>query len=49
MVEQMCPWCEATLRVELHAVTEAESGSCPECLATWTYEDEPVYEMALAA
>ncbi|HUP83339.1 MAG TPA: hypothetical protein VM284_04020 [Candidatus Limnocylindria bacterium] len=49
MVEQNCPWCEAPLRVELHVVTDDEAGACPECLTTWTYENDPVYELALAA
>jgi predicted Zn finger-like uncharacterized protein len=49
MVQQTCPWCEAAFRVELHVVTDDESGNCPECLTTWTYEEEPVLELALAA
>jgi hypothetical protein len=49
MVEQACPWCEAALRVELRVVTDGEAQTCPECLTTWAYEDEPVYELALAA
>jgi hypothetical protein len=49
MVEQTCPWCEATLKVEPRVVTDADSQTCAECLTTWMLEDEPVYEMALAA
>ncbi len=49
MVQQACPWCEAALTVELRVVTDEEIGNCPECLTTWTYEDESVYELARAA
>ena len=49
MVQGTCPWCEATLLVELRVVTDDDSQTCPECLTTWTFEDEPVYELALAA
>ena len=49
MVEQTCPWCEAKLKVELRVVTEDAYQTCAECLTTWSFEDEPVYELALAA
>jgi Zn-finger nucleic acid-binding protein len=49
MVEQTCPWCEATLSVELRVVTDDEAQTCPECLTTWLIEDEPTLELALAA
>jgi hypothetical protein len=47
MVEIDCPWCETTLRAD-PAVT-ADEGSCPECLTTWSYENESEYELSLAA
>ncbi len=49
MVEQKCPWCEASLRVELRVVTDADAQTCPECLTTWWLEDESEAELALAA
>lgn len=49
MVEQSCPWCEAKLNVELRLVTDDDSQTCSECLTSWRFEDEPVYELALAA
>jgi predicted Zn finger-like uncharacterized protein len=49
MVEQSCPWCEATLRVEAAAITIDDAQTCPECLTTWMLEDEPAIELALAA
>ena len=49
MVEQKCPWCEATLRVELRVVTDDEAQTCPDCLTTWSLEEEPEVELALAA
>ena len=49
VIDQSCPWCEAKLSVELRVVTDDDSQTCPECLTTWTFEDEPVYELALAA
>ena len=49
MVEQQCPWCEARLRVELRVVVDADAQTCPECLTTWSLEDEPEVELALAA
>jgi len=49
MVEQTCPWCEARLKVELRVVTDDEVNTCPECLTTWSLEDEPAVELALAA
>ena len=49
MVQETCPWCEATLLVELRVVTDDDSQTCPACLTTWRFEDEPAYELALAA
>ena len=49
VIEQTCPWCEASLKVELRVITDDESNTCPECLTTWSLEDEPVVELALAA
>lgn len=49
MLEQTCPWCEAKIKVELRVLTGDEAQTCPECLTTWAFEDEPVYELALAA
>jgi Zn-finger nucleic acid-binding protein len=49
VIEQSCPWCEARFKVELRAVTDDESETCPECLTTWVFEEEPAYELALAA
>jgi hypothetical protein len=46
MVEQTCPWCEETLRVEADA--QADEGSCPVCLTSWSYVDAPI-ELAVAA
>jgi ribosomal protein L37AE/L43A len=40
-----CPWCEAEL--VLRVATDEQS--CPECGTTWSYEDEDVEELALAA
>jgi hypothetical protein len=45
MNDNCCPWCEAVLLLE---AGESAEQSCPECLTTWLYEDEPV-ELALAA
>ena len=47
MVDIDCPWCETTLRVD--PTVTADEGSCPECLTSWSYEDEAEYELALAA
>lgn len=47
MVEIDCPWCEQTLRVD--PALSQDEGSCPECLTSWSYEDETEYELALAA
>jgi hypothetical protein len=49
VIEQSCPWCEAKLQVELRVATEDDAQTCPECLTTWMLEDDPVYELALAA
>jgi predicted Zn finger-like uncharacterized protein len=49
MVEQSCPWCEATLRVDAANIVADDEGTCPECLTTWMLEDEPAVELALAA
>lgn len=49
MVEQQCPWCEASLRIELRVVKDDDAQTCPECLTTWSFEDEPAYELTLAA
>jgi len=49
MVEQSCPWCEATLRVDAANFVADDEGTCPECLTTWMLEDEPAVELALAA
>jgi len=49
MVEQSCPWCEATLRVDAAVIAADDEQTCPECLTTWMLEDEPVVELALAA
>ena len=45
MVEVSCPWCESDVLV---GVQQWQDGQCPECLTTWTYEDDEV-ELALAA
>lgn len=45
MNETTCPWCEAELT--LNAADAAEE-TCPECLTTWRYEEDPA-EFALAA
>ena len=49
MIEQSCPWCEATIHVELRVVTDADAQTCPECLTTWSFEDESEAQLALAA
>jgi predicted Zn finger-like uncharacterized protein len=49
MVEQSCPWCEATLRVDPASLATDDAQTCPECLTTWMLEDEAEYELALAA
>jgi hypothetical protein len=45
MSELSCPWCDAALAAE---PAEVVCQSCPDCLTTWRYEDEPA-ELALAA
>ena len=49
MIEQCCPWCEATLRVDPAAIARDDEQTCPECLTTWVLEDESELELALAA
>ena len=49
MVEQSCPWCEATLRVDVAAIAAEDEQTCPECLTKWMLEDQAEYELALAA
>jgi hypothetical protein len=49
VVEQSCPWCEATLRVDPAAIAEDDEQTCRECLTRWVLEDEPELELALAA
>lgn len=49
MVEQSCPWCEATLRVDATVVAADGEQTCPECLTRWVLEDEAEHELALAA
>jgi hypothetical protein len=39
MVEIECPWCEATLMVDLS--DEAAEQSCPECLTSWSFAEAP--------
>ena len=46
MNDMTCPWCECSL--ELTAMEEADEQQCPDCHATWTYEDAEA-ELALAA
>ncbi len=48
MVDQSCPWCEATLRVDATTITADDEQTCPECLTTWLF-DEPEVDLALAA
>lgn len=47
MVELICIWCEASLRVEAQA--QAGQQTCPECLSTWLYEEADGEELAVAA
>jgi uncharacterized Zn-finger protein len=47
MIEIICPWCEATLR--LGFADEAVEQTCPECQTSWTYEDVPAVELPAAA
>ena len=46
MVEQSCPWCEESLMVEVEP--RSDEGSCPLCLTSWSYVEEPI-ELAAAA
>jgi uncharacterized Zn finger protein (UPF0148 family) len=46
MVEQSCPWCEEIMLVEADPTTGEES--CPVCLTSWRYVEEPA-ELAAAA
>lgn len=46
MVEYSCPWCEETLLIEAEPAAEEET--CPFCLTSWRYVDEPP-ELAAAA
>lgn len=47
MVELSCPWCEETLLVEPAPLVDERS--CPVCLTSWSYVDEPAVELAAAA
>jgi hypothetical protein len=43
MNDLTCPWCESGLEQ-----LASQEQQCPECLTTWTYEEEPE-ELGLAA
>lgn len=45
MSDLNCPWCDGDMGA---AAIEVREQTCPECMTTWCYEDEPV-ELALAA
>jgi hypothetical protein len=47
MVEIRCPWCEEGLPLDIEPVEMVQS--CPSCLTTWSYVDEPATGMAAAA
>jgi len=47
MTNLSCPWCDELLPHEL--VEPADQGSCPECLTSWTYVEEPPTGIAAAA
>jgi hypothetical protein len=47
MAELKCPWCEEQLPADVDPA--AQEGSCPDCLTSWTYVDEPATGMAAAA
>jgi Zn-finger nucleic acid-binding protein len=47
MVEETCPWCEATLAVASQPLATEET--CPQCLTTWAYEMTEDREAAIAA
>jgi hypothetical protein len=49
MAQQTCPWCEASIKVELRVVTDDDAQTCPECLTTWSFDEEPQVELGLAA
>jgi hypothetical protein len=46
MVDISCPWCEEQL---LELEPAADEQSCPACLTSWSYVEEPVTGMAVAA
>jgi len=45
MNDTTCPWCETDL--VLHLVSDEQT--CAECGTTWSYEDEEVDALPLAA
>lgn len=47
MVEIDCLWCAATIAVDPGQVEHEQT--CPECLSTWLFEDQPESQLALAA
>jgi hypothetical protein len=40
-----CPWCEVALELPAEVASEQQ---CPECLTTWSYEEDEI-PLALAA
>jgi len=47
MTDPTCPWCEAELVLE---AADAHGGqTCAECMTTWSYVDEPAFELPAAA
>jgi RNase P subunit RPR2 len=45
MNDVTCPWCETNLVLSV----DADEQTCEECGTTWTYEEEEVFELPLAA
>jgi hypothetical protein len=45
MNDACCPWCDAELVLRL----VADEQTCHECGTTWSYEDDVVEELAMAA
>ena len=48
MVQLECPWCEEELTLPA-STDEAEEGTCPHCLTTWSYVTRTEPELAQAA